>query len=143
MTKKGYFPRHRYPIARIIIAILSHMFMASRDVSVFLYLLLRVRASHKTICEWTKKFVNSIPLRPLICSLDKILICHAEVSEGVLQQENSWKHLRCLIKALPKANCLFTKLKAPCQQNSTFSTVCVRILLVKRFLFWEIKVTIS
>lgn len=90
MTKKGYFPRHRYPIAMIIIAILSHMFMASRDVSVFLYLLLRVRVSHKTICEWTKKFIDNIPLRPLKYPLEQILICHADEKFITIKGERAY-----------------------------------------------------
>jgi hypothetical protein len=46
------------------------------------------------------------------------------------------------LESLESAN-MFAKSKVSCQQNSTFSTICVRILLIKRLLFSEIKVTDS
>ena len=90
MTKKGYLPRHRYPMIVIVISILAHMFMPSREASLFLYLLLRVKVSHKTICEWTKKFINNIPLRPLKYSLEEILICHADEKFITIKGERAY-----------------------------------------------------
>ena len=77
MTKTGYLKRFRFPIVVIKSAILLHMFLPSRLAVLILFFLLRVKVTHKTVCEWTKKFADEVVL-PSYKYTSDILICHAD-----------------------------------------------------------------
>src|SRR3989338_5291068 len=77
MAKTGYLKRYRFPILVIRAAVILHMLLPSRIVSLILYLLLRVNVTHKTVCEWTTKFSGNIILPQYTCTAD-ILICHVD-----------------------------------------------------------------
>jgi len=90
MTKTGYLPRHRYPIIIIRIAVILHMYLKSRTVALLIYLLFRVKVSHKTICEWTKKFGANIDLPYSAPAKNKTLICH--VDEKYVKVAGNWNY---------------------------------------------------
>lgn len=77
MVKTGYLKRYRNPIIVIRFAIILHIFLPSRIVSILLFLLFRASVSYKTVCEWTNKFADGITLPPYQCTSD-VLICHAD-----------------------------------------------------------------
>src|SRR3989338_7771281 len=58
MAKNGYLKRYRNPIIIIRFAIILHIFLPSRIVSILLFLLFRASVSYKTVCEWTNKFAD-------------------------------------------------------------------------------------
>jgi len=87
MTKTGYLKRHRFPILVIRTAVILHMILPSRIVSMILYLLLRANVTHKTICEWTNKFASNIVLPQYNCTAE-ILICH--VDEKYVKVNGEW-----------------------------------------------------
>ena len=87
MTKTGYLKRYRSPILVIRTAVILHMLLPSRIVSMILYLLLRANVTHKTVCEWTKKFAGNINLPQYNCTAD-ILICH--VDEKYVKVNGEW-----------------------------------------------------
>lgn len=90
MTKNGYLPRYRYPVIIIRIAIILHMYLKSRTVALLLYLFFRVQVSHKTICQWTKKFSAKIDLPYIAPAKNKILICH--VDEKYVKVKGKWHY---------------------------------------------------
>lgn len=55
------FYRHRFPPQIIIISILFHLFTPARVVQLFLFFLFRCYVSKKTICSWTRKFLDNTP----------------------------------------------------------------------------------
>ena len=77
MAKTGYLKRYRNPIIVIRFAIILHIFLPSRIVSLFLFLLFRAKVSYKTVCEWTNKFADGVIFPPYQCTSD-VLICHAD-----------------------------------------------------------------
>lgn len=77
MAKTGYLKRYRNPIIVIRFSIILHIFLPSRIVSIFLFLLFRASVSYKTVCEWTNKFAGGITLPSYHCASD-VLICHAD-----------------------------------------------------------------
>ena len=87
MTKTGYLKRYRNPINVIRIAILLHMYLPSRIVPLFLFILFRATISHKTVCQWTNKFTSNINLPPYKFT-DDILICH--VDEKYVRVKGEW-----------------------------------------------------
>jgi len=89
MAKAGYLKRYRSPIFIIKFSILLHMFLPSRIVSLFLFLLFRANVSHKTVCEWTKKFANGIVL-PTYTPTDGILLCN--VDEKYVKVKGVWHY---------------------------------------------------
>jgi transposase-like protein len=89
MTKTGYFKRHRFPVFVVRCAILMHLAIPSRFVVVLLYLLFRVRISHKTVCEWTKKFSAQFSVPAYRCR-SGILICHSD--EKFVKVNGEWNY---------------------------------------------------
>lgn len=90
MTKDGYLPRHRYPIILIRIAIILHIYLKSRTVALLIYFFFRAKVSHKTICQWTKKFSADIDLPYSAPAKNKILICH--VDEKYVKVNGKWHY---------------------------------------------------
>lgn len=89
MAKTGYLKRYRNPIIVIRFAIILHIFLPSRIVPLFLFLLFRAKVSYKTVCEWTNKFANDIILPEYNCTAD-ILICH--VDEKYVKVKGEWNY---------------------------------------------------
>lgn len=89
MTKSRYLPRYRYPVDIIRIAVKLHMFMPSRMACLLLLILCGVRVSHKSICEWTKKFVL-VKLPGMNYNPDQIIICH--VDEKYVKVRGKWNY---------------------------------------------------
>ena len=87
MAKAGYLKRYRNPIIVIRFAIILHIYIPSRIVSLLLFLLFRARVTHKTVCEWTNKFTNNINL-PSYKFTEDILICH--VDEKYVKVKGEW-----------------------------------------------------
>lgn len=77
MVKTGYLKRYRNPIIVIRFAIILHIYLPSRIVSILLFLLFRASISYKTVCEWTNKFADGVVLPPYHCTSD-VLVCHAD-----------------------------------------------------------------
>lgn len=88
MTKEGYLTRYRHPIIIIKTAVILHFYLKSRTVSFLLYIMFRTKVSHKTICQWTKKFNSKVELP--YCSKTKILICHAD--EKYVKVKGKWHY---------------------------------------------------
>ena len=78
MTKTDYLKRYRFPLQVMVIAIILHIFLKSRDASILLHFLLRAKVSHKTICDWTNKFYSPLNAPPIKYSKKKVLICHVD-----------------------------------------------------------------
>jgi transposase-like protein len=89
MAKTGYLKRYRNPIIVIRFAIILHIYLPSRIVSILLFLLFRASVSYKTVCEWTKKFANNLTLPEYSC-LSDILICHAD--EKYVKVKGEWNY---------------------------------------------------
>ncbi|MEK6875781.1 MAG: DDE-type integrase/transposase/recombinase [Nanoarchaeota archaeon] len=89
MAKTGYLERYRNPIIVIRFAIILHIYLPSRIVSILLFLLFRASVSYKTVCEWTKKFANNLTLPEYSC-LSDILICHAD--EKYVKVKGEWNY---------------------------------------------------
>ena len=89
MTKTGYLKRYINPINVIRIAILLHIYLPSRIVPLFLFILFRATISHKTVCQWTNKFSDKIVL-PTYKFTDGILICH--VDEKYVKVRGEWNY---------------------------------------------------
>ena len=53
--------RHRFMWIIIKLAVVLYCFVSSRDAKAILYYVFRMRTSHKSICEWSKKFPEEIP----------------------------------------------------------------------------------
>lgn len=90
MTKTGYLPRHRYPIIIIRIAVILHTYLKSRTAALLLFILFRVQVSHKSVCEWTKKFSADIDLPYRAPRKNKTLICH--VDEKYVKVKGDWHY---------------------------------------------------
>ena len=89
MTKSGYLKKYRNPLIVIKIAIFLHFYLPSRIVPLFLFILFRVKVSHKTVCEWTNKFGRNINLPEYKNTNDKI-ICHAD--EKYVKVKGIWNY---------------------------------------------------
>lgn len=76
MVKSGYLKRYRHPVTVMRFAVILHIYLPSRIVAFILFMLFRDTITHKTVCEWTRKFANgaSLPYAPP----DGILICHVD-----------------------------------------------------------------
>ena len=70
--------RHRFMWIFIKLAVVLFAFVSSRDAKAILYYVFRLKASHKSICEWSKKFPEEIPKRKLKYKKDKTIICFAD-----------------------------------------------------------------
>lgn len=55
------FYRHRFPPQIIKIAIFFHLFIPAKIVQIFVFFLFRCYVSKKTICSWTRKFLDAAP----------------------------------------------------------------------------------
>src|SRR3989338_1862518 len=93
MAKNGYLKRYRNPIIVIRFAIILHIFLPSRIVSILLFLLFRASVSYKTVCGWTNKFADGMILPPYQCTSD-VLICH--VDENITCK--SWRRMALLVE---------------------------------------------
>ena len=89
MVKTGYLKRYRNTIIVIRFAIFLHIYLPSRIVPLFLFLLFRAKVSYKTVCDWTNKFANGIILPEYNCTSD-ILICH--VDEKYVKVNGEWHY---------------------------------------------------
>ena len=89
MAKNGYLKRYRNPIIIIRFAIILHIFLPSRIVSILLFLLFRASVSYKTVCGWTNKFADGMILPPYQCTSD-VLICH--VDEKYVKVGGEWHY---------------------------------------------------
>lgn len=78
MTRSGYLKRHRFPIEIIRIAVLLNIFIPARKVSIIVFALFRAKVTHKTVCEWSKKFNNYSDDKKFDYSNIKHLICHVD-----------------------------------------------------------------
>ena len=70
--------RHRYPLYIINFAVALHIFMSSKDAQAFLYSMFRVNVSHKTICQWSKKFLEFSPKEKIIYDKDETVLLFAD-----------------------------------------------------------------
>lgn len=89
MAKTGYLKRYRNSIIVIRFAIILHIYLPSRIVSLLLFLLFRARVSYKTVCGWTKKFANNLTFPEYSCASDT-LICH--VDEKYVKVKGEWHY---------------------------------------------------
>lgn len=56
-----FFYRYRFPELAIKIAILLNLFISSKIVELLMYIIFRVRVSNKTVCCWTRRFLDLLP----------------------------------------------------------------------------------
>jgi transposase-like protein len=90
MTKTGYLKRYRFPEWVMKISIIIYLFLPSRLASMIVYLVFRVKVSHKTICEWCRKFLSFTPQRLRKLSKKKVLICNAD--EKYVKVKGEWNY---------------------------------------------------
>lgn len=57
--------RHRFMWIIIKLAVVLLVFVSSRDAKAILYYVFRMKVSHKSICEWSKKFPEEIPKKKI------------------------------------------------------------------------------
>ena len=71
--------RHRFPEVVIKIAILLNLFISSKVVELLMFIIFRARVSNKTVCEWTRKFLDLLPeTYQKHYSKKLFLICHSD-----------------------------------------------------------------
>ena len=70
--------RYRYALMIIKLAVVLHIFVSSKDVQAILRYAFRVAVSHKTVCEWTKKFREELPLLPVTYENDETILLFAD-----------------------------------------------------------------
>lgn len=90
MTKEGYLKRYRYPLFIIRFAVVLHMVTSSRKVALTLFLLFRVRVTHKTVCAWSKQFLSGTKVPCPHYNPEEILICHAD--EKYVRINGEWNY---------------------------------------------------
>jgi transposase-like protein len=78
MTRTGYLKRYRFPIEIIRFAVILNIFLPSRLVMILIFVLFRAKVTHKTICEWSKKFNTYSDHKTFDYSNIKHLICHVD-----------------------------------------------------------------
>ena len=78
MTHTGYLKRYRFPIEVMRFAVILNIFLPSRAVVILLFALFRAKVTHKTVCEWSKKFNNYADDVTFDYSDIKHLICHVD-----------------------------------------------------------------
>ena len=109
MAETCYLKRYRNPIIVIRFAILLHIYLPSRIVSLFLFLFFRAKVSHKTVCQWTNKFTSKINL-PTYKFTDDILICH--VDEKYVKVKGEWCYWWSLKDCIGNIiHCIVTELR--------------------------------
>ena len=90
MRRAGYLPRYRFPVVVMRFAVVLHLFMRSRDVPLLLFLFFRVKVSHKTVCDWSRKFRRQLSLPVREYSLDEHFITH--VDEKYVSVGGEWHY---------------------------------------------------
>ena len=90
MSRNGYLPRYRFPVQVMWFAVILHLFMRSRDVPLLLFLFFRVKVSHKTVCEWSKKFRGQVNLPVRQYLPDEKFIAH--VDEKYVSVAGEWHY---------------------------------------------------
>ena len=70
--------RYRFALIFIKLAVILHICVSSEDVKAILYYVFRVKVSHKTICEWSRKFPEKLPDRKLEYGLHETLILFSD-----------------------------------------------------------------
>lgn len=70
--------RYRFPLIVIKLSILLCIFVSSRDVKAIIYWLFRAKVTHKTICEWNKKFPLKLPDTKVTYRPDETVILFAD-----------------------------------------------------------------
>jgi len=78
MVRDGFSPRFRYPDVVIRFSVLLNIFLSSRTVAVLIFALFRAKVTHKTVCEWSKKFNTYKDDKKFDYSNVKHLICHVD-----------------------------------------------------------------
>jgi transposase-like protein len=78
MTRTGYLKRHRFPVEIMRFAVILSIFVPARKVAIIIFALFRAKVTHKTICEWSKKFNNYTDDKKFDYSNVKHLICHVD-----------------------------------------------------------------
>lgn len=78
MTRTGYLKRHRFPIEIIRFAVILNIFLPARKVAILIFVLFRAKVTHKTVCEWSKKFNQYKDDVKFDYSKIKHLICHVD-----------------------------------------------------------------
>lgn len=58
--------RYRHALIVIRLSVLLCIFLSSRDVKAIVYYLFRAKVSHKTICDWCKKFPEKLPEQKVV-----------------------------------------------------------------------------
>ncbi len=90
MTKTGYLKRYRFPEWVMRFSIILYLFLPSRLASMVLFLIFRVKVSHKSICGWCRKFLSFTPPRLKKFSKKKVLICNAD--EKYVKVKGEWNY---------------------------------------------------
>lgn len=70
--------RHRYILIFIKLAVILYNFLSSEDVKAIMYHVFRVKVSHKTICQWGKKFPEQLPKKKIKYKKGETLILFAD-----------------------------------------------------------------
>lgn len=70
--------RHRYLWIFIKLAVILYAFLSSEDVKAVMYHVFRVKVSHKTICQWAKKFPEQLPKKKIEYKEDETVILFAD-----------------------------------------------------------------
>lgn len=83
------FYRHRLPEQIIITAILFHLFIPARIVQVFLFFLFRCYVSRKTICSWSRKFLDELP-EISVREKYKSVIRHTDEKQIKIKKKKAW-----------------------------------------------------
>lgn len=78
MARTGYLKRYRFPVEIIRFAVILNIFLPSRFVVILLFVLFRTKTTHKTVCEWSKKFNQYKDDIKFDYSNIKHLICHVD-----------------------------------------------------------------
>lgn len=84
------FYRHRFPEWIIRIAIMMHLKVPASTVQLFLLVLFRCYVSEKTICGWSRKFLDQIPDVQQQGSPASIIIRHTDEKKIKIAGKEAW-----------------------------------------------------
>ena len=83
------FYRHRLPVQIIRTAIFFHLFVPANTVKIFIFFLFRCYVSKKTICSWSRKFLDNLP--EISCNEKyKSLIRHTDEKQIKIKGKKAW-----------------------------------------------------
>ena len=86
----SFFYRYRFPEQIIEIAIFFHLFIPSSVVQIFLLFLFRCRVSKKSICQWTRKYMDRMQDLHLPSSEELLRIRHTDEKQIKIKGEKAW-----------------------------------------------------